>query len=723
MSKRIHTLALYLGATLGLAASATLALGASHVPPPPPPGPMPVQCKPDVRTVTNPPVFNLNALRPAPNGALRALSAAEIAAPGEKELDLHVVYTIGHIYNPSTGRCDQVSLRSYANTANGSAGEYVAPTIPITPGDTIHINLHNDLPDDPTCLGVTDANMDHPHCFNGTNLHSHGLWISPTGNSDNVLLNIAPKQSFEYIYNVPPDHPAGTFWYHTHLHGSTALQVSSGMAGAIIIRGNRLPTPIKNGDIDTLLKGVPEEVLVMQQIQYACLTKDYTIQLQTAPAPTPGDPTATKVVAWPCNPDQVGIVGPYIGTDGQLGYSDKNGNGYGPGNWADSDRYTSVNGVVLPTFKATAGQMARWRMIHAGVRDTISLQFYHMKPGVKLSAIAPQADQSFIDQNCVGAPIPFHAIAQDGLTTAVAQPMALATFQPGYRVDALVMFPEAGNYCVIDASSNASSNVSRKAEPGRLIGAVIATGPAKVADITKELTKQLLAAAQKYMPADIRTQVEADLSKGLLLTHFVPHPTVTDAEIAGTPNEELYFNIDVSTPNTKFEVGNSPTTLKPYEMDRIDRTLVLGKAQEWDLRSLFVSHPFHIHVNPFQIVAIYDPNGKDVSAPGAVDDFALTPDNKPTTGKPDPEYPGLKGVWKDTIWVKNAGTTVAGMYHIVIRTRYQRYIGEFVLHCHILDHEDQGMMQNVEIVPPSYSIPGQASTAPAPMAPMSGMTH
>ena len=37
------------------------------------------------------------------------------------------------------------------------------------------------------------------------------------------------------------------------------------------------------------------------------------------------------------------------------------------------------------------------------------------------------------------------------------------------------------------------------------------------------------------------------------------------------------------------------------------------------------------------------------------------------------------------------------MYTIKVRTRYQRYIGEYVLHCHILDHEDQGMMQNVEI--------------------------
>jgi hypothetical protein len=53
----------------------------------------------------------------------------------------------------------------------------------------------------------------------------------------------------------------------------------------------------------------------------------------------------------------------------------------------------------------------------------------------------------------------------------------------------------------------------------------------------------------------------------------------------------------------------------------------------------------------------------------------------------------LEGAWKDTILVRKG-------YKIVVRTRYQRYIGEFVLHCHILDHEDQGMMQNISIVVP-----------------------
>jgi len=40
-------------------------------------------------------------------------------------------------------------------------------------------------------------------------------------------------------------------------------------------------------------------------------------------------------------------------------------------------------------------------------------------------------------------------------------------------------------------------------------------------------------------------------------------------------------------------------------------------------------------------------------------------------------------------------------YVVTVRTQYKRYIGTFVLHCHILDHEDFGMMQVLEIVMPT----------------------
>ncbi len=109
---------------------------------------------------------------------------------------------------------------------------------------------------------------------------------------------------------------------------------------------------------------------------------------------------------------------------------------------------------------------------------------------------------------------------------------------------------------------------------------------------------------------------------------------------------------------------------------RIDRTANIGDVQEWRLTSHFASHPFHIHVNPFQVVSVVNPAGQSVT--------------DPSTPAFDPDYAGVIDQWKDTLFVKQG-------YHIVTRTRYERYIGEYVLHCHILDHEDQGMMANVAI--------------------------
>ncbi|HEY9832720.1 MAG TPA: multicopper oxidase domain-containing protein, partial [Stenomitos sp.] len=204
----------------------------------------------------------------------------------------------------------------------------------------------------------------------------------------------------------------------------------------------------------------------------------------------------------------------------------------------------------------------------------------------------------------------------------------------------------------------------------------------------------------------VKDKVVSDLKDGLKLSSFTPHPDIKDEEVTGM--QELAFTIS----QEGFQVSNSidGNGFHPYDPNRMDRVLTLGDVDEWTLQSNFASHPFHIHVNPFQIVKITDPNGKDVSLPNAVDDAGcFDKDKKPIDGcKADPEYQGLSGVWKDTLWIKTlipsplpSGTDPKlGAYKIVLRTRYQRYIGEFVLHCHILDHEDQGMMQNVNIVLP-----------------------
>src|SRR5262249_41087285 len=158
--------------------------------------------------------------------------------------------------------------------------------------------------------------------------------------------------------------------------------------------------------------------------------------------------------------------------------------------------------------------------------------------------------------------------------------------------DALVVFPEPGDYCILNNVSTANASVNQNLRPTQLLGTIQVTGTAVTGDPTDYLKTQLLAAAAANMPPTVRAKVTAEINDGLKLTSFVPHGTVVDNEVTGT--QTLVFNIDVSQLNEVFfEVDG-----QPYDANRIDRTLMLGGVDEWTLTSNFVSHPFHIHVNP-----------------------------------------------------------------------------------------------------------------------------
>ncbi len=101
----------------------------------------------------------------------------------------------------------------WALTYNGTTP---GPTLRVRPGDVLTVTLENRL--------------DAP-----TNLHTHGLHVSPEGDSDNVFVMVDPSQRHTYTYRIPADHPSGTFWYHPHHHGQVARQVFGGMAGVIIV--------------------------------------------------------------------------------------------------------------------------------------------------------------------------------------------------------------------------------------------------------------------------------------------------------------------------------------------------------------------------------------------------------------------------------------------------------------------------------------------------------
>jgi FtsP/CotA-like multicopper oxidase with cupredoxin domain len=111
-------------------------------------------------------------------------------------------------------------------------GRAVQPAIRLSPGDVLKIHYVNKLPATPR------EPCDVAPCMNMTNLHFHGMSVSPKPPQDDVVdLEAMPGQSLDYELTIPIDHPPGLNWYHTHPHGESHRQVLDGLSGALVIEG------------------------------------------------------------------------------------------------------------------------------------------------------------------------------------------------------------------------------------------------------------------------------------------------------------------------------------------------------------------------------------------------------------------------------------------------------------------------------------------------------
>ena len=70
-----------------------------------------------------------------------------------------------------------------------------------------------------------------------TNIHYHGMDVSPIPPGDSVFIRIKPKKDFRYGVYIPNDHPQGLHWYHAHVHHFVEDQIGSGVSGMLIVDG------------------------------------------------------------------------------------------------------------------------------------------------------------------------------------------------------------------------------------------------------------------------------------------------------------------------------------------------------------------------------------------------------------------------------------------------------------------------------------------------------
>lgn len=147
-------------------------------------------------TLAAPPPRSQDVLRTPPtltsaNGALRVTI---VATPGKVRLGNQ--WIDGATYN----------------------GDYGGPILRLRQGDTLTMHFVNHLPQ-------------------VTNVHFHGLGVSPQDHGDNSMHMVKPGESWDYVIPIPKDHPPGVYWYHTHGHMAAERQLMGGLSGTLVIEG------------------------------------------------------------------------------------------------------------------------------------------------------------------------------------------------------------------------------------------------------------------------------------------------------------------------------------------------------------------------------------------------------------------------------------------------------------------------------------------------------
>jgi FtsP/CotA-like multicopper oxidase with cupredoxin domain len=332
----------------------------------------------------------------------------------------------------------------------------------------------------------------------------------------------------------------------------------------------------------------------------------------------------------------------------------------------------SVNGRLDPLVRMKPGEVQMWRIV-----NTSSIAGVHFSP--------PQDGFQWMQ------------LAQDGVQfndtnykKSLNKPFLLAS---GNRADLLVKAPtKPAATCKDPQSCTYPIMVKHEVDPSDLATAnKVPLVSVNVSGSAPEM--ELIPKAPSFPPFLI---------------------DITRAEVKGT--KKIVF------------ASNGPNhTIDGKKFDgEVGEVVLLNTVEEWKVvnEATNISHPFHIHINPFQVVEVFAPNDTVIDPAGKlVPKYTFAKDglvpgqcSLDINANPDDWKPcDSSSTQKDLIWWDvfpiPSGTdlpdprdpdkkkTIKVPGYFKMRSRFVDYTGYYVIHCHILAHEDRGMMTIVEVAP------------------------
>ena len=421
-------------------------------------------------------------------------------------------------------------------------------------------------------------------------------------------ITIKPGGEYLYHFELPPEHPTGTFWYHPHRHNSVAIQAWGGLAGILFVRGLF--------DEELKANGVTTEIpFVVHDPHY-------------------------EIVKYP-EGDEPGIA--------KVGRFLHNQNGL-------TDYTYMVSGRYQPTYTLKRNQIAHIRHLTATVENLACFRITQ----------APDTNSPLANEGAEGENYPFYMIASDGIAFGEVVKKNLMVTGGGERHDLLVSFDQPGEYLV---KSDHLGTIQ-----------FFGTGPRD-----QVLARFVVTDEDAGQPI---SQIEAMRFTPGIPTEGPPGvATIEPSEIQR--RRHFVFDIDGDTcrlPYQQFRINDTD-----YRPDTVDFEIEQGTVEEWVMTNPTGGvHPFHVHVNAFQVKQAYSAQVPDPKLVGA--DVAIVQSRIDALRAID--HPNQ---WRDTMIIPPKG-------YLRVWTRlYSKRVGKTVLHCHFLAHEETAMISKFLINPKTGS--------------------